>query len=239
MNFFRNLKRTISFTIACVALSTTVVPAAVYAADTAVVADAEVYATVNCSGGLNLRADASTASSVIKVLPNGYTLTVLDVSNGWVKVSDSNGVIGFVSSEYVVLNEGSPVAVASSKADEIVAYSKQFIGTPYVPGGTSLTSGVDCSGFTYALFKHFGIQLNRVSRDQIKNGTPVSKESLMPGDLVFFHSETSNAISHVGMYIGNGQYIHSTDGKGKGVTISSLYSAYGVKTYHGACRVIN
>ena len=120
----------------------------------------------------------------------------------------------------------------------MAAFAKQFIGRPYVYGGTNLNSGVDCSGFVYSIYKNFGITLNRSSRDQIKNGTAVNKSDLVAGDLVFCNTGGNTPISHVGMYIGNGQYIHSTDGGNKGVTITNLNSGYSAKTYYGACRVL-
>jgi cell wall-associated NlpC family hydrolase len=127
---------------------------------------------------------------------------------------------------------------ASEEAEEIIAYAKQFIGTPYVYGGTNLTAGVDCSGFTYSVYRDFGITLERCSRDQIKNGTNVEKEDLQPGDLIFFNTGGESQISHVGMYIGNGEYIHSTDGAAQGVTISDLGSDYALRTYVGATRIL-
>jgi cell wall-associated NlpC family hydrolase len=134
----------------------------------------------------------------------------------------------------------SPAGAASSaNGEQLVAFAKQFLGTPYVYGGTNLNSGVDCSGFTYSVYNNFGISLNRCSKDQIANGTPVSTSNLVPGDLVFFNTGGNSVISHVGMYIGDGQYIHSTDSNNnQGVRIDSLSSAYAKNTYYGACRVL-
>ena len=207
-------------------------------------ATANVYATVKCSGVLNMRAQASTGSDIVVTVPNGYNLSVYDYSNGWVKVSDDSGRVGYVSSDYIELKNGSKpsnVSTASSnssKGSEIITYAKQFIGTPYVYGGTNLQTGVDCSGFVYAVYKNFGINLNRSSRDQYSNGTSVDKNNLQTGDLVFFNTGGNSAISHVGIYISNGQYIHSTDGKAMGVTISNLSTAYANNTYVGAKRVL-
>ena len=210
-----------------------------------------VYASVNCEGSLNLRSSASTSSQVIASLPSGYNLTVYEYADGWVKVSDDDGHTGYVKSEFISLKNGvkpsnkaaesaTPTAGASAKASTIISYAKQYIGTPYVYGGTSLTSGVDCSGFTYSIFKANGVTINRSSREQYKNGTAVnSKADLQPGDLVFFNTGGNSAISHVGMYIGNGQYIHSTDGGNRGVCISNLNEGYSANTYVGARRVLN
>ena len=123
--------------------------------------------------------------------------------------------------------------------DELIEYSKQFIGTPYVYGGTDLENGVDCSGFVMSVYKNFGVQLNRVSRDMYLQGTAVQRADLEPGDLLFFNTGGNSAISHVGMYIGNDEYIHSTNGAGDGVVISSMNDGYVKRTYVGARRILN
>ena len=177
--------------------------------------------------------------------------------DGWVKVSDDAGNIGYVKAEYVSLKNGEKPenttydtqranvvsyeneAPATVKADQMISYAKQFIGTPYVYGGTDLTAGVDCSGFIYSVYKDFGITLDRRSRNQINDGARVAKEDLRPGDLVFFNTGGDSVISHVGMYIGNGEYIHSTNGAANGVTISDINSNYALNTYVGAARILD
>ena len=94
-----------------------------------------------------------------------------------------------------------------SKGEEVVSFAKQFIGTPYVSGGNSLTSGVDCSGFVQQVYNNFGIHLQRSSADQYDcNGYEVSRNDLQPGDLVFYGY---GSVCHVSMYIGNDQVIHA------------------------------
>ena len=114
------------------------------------------------------------------------------------------------------------------------------MGTPYVYGGTNLNKGVDCSGFVYSVYKNFGVNLNRSSAGMASNGVYVEKSNLQPGDLVLFDTTGVNdgKISHVGIYIGNGQYIHSTSGKEYCVTISELNNDYGLRTYVTARRVL-
>ena len=128
----------------------------------------------------------------------------------------------------------------SSKAgSSLVSYAKQFIGIRYKWGGTT-TKGFDCSGFTQYVMKHFGANVARVSRDQYQGGTSVKKENLEVGDLVFFaRSATNRTINHVGIYIGSGNFIHSSSGGGgKGVTISNLNSGSYAKRYVGARRYL-
>ena len=95
-----------------------------------------------------------------------------------------------------------------------------------------------CSGFVYAVFRDFGISLNRNSASMANNGVAVSKSDLQAGDLVFFNTGGDSTISHVGIYMGDGNYIHSTDGAAYGVTITSMSSSYSVNTYVTARRVI-
>ncbi len=98
--------------------------------------------------------------------------------------------------------------MANATRSAIVAYAKQFLGNPYVYGGTSLTDGADCSGFTQAVFAHFGIAIGRSSRDQAAKGREISVGDVQPGDLLFYAS--GNYINHVALYIGGGQIIHSS-----------------------------
>lgn len=98
---------------------------------------------------------------------------------------------------------------ASAMRNAVVAYALQYVGYPYVYGGTSLTNGTDCSGFTLSVYAHFGYGLNRVSADQAYNGIEVSIDSLLPGDLLFY-SNGGRGIGHVALYIGNGQVVHAS-----------------------------
>ncbi|MBS6956348.1 MAG: C40 family peptidase [Enterocloster asparagiformis] len=103
---------------------------------------------------------------------------------------------------------GSSGEVTSATRTAIVAYAKQFLGNPYVYGGTSLTSGADCSGFVMSVYSHFGISTGRSSRDQAAKGRTISTSDVKPGDLLFYAS--GDYINHVAIYIGGGQVIHSS-----------------------------
>lgn len=124
---------------------------------------------------------------------------------------------------------GGSGGVVSATRSAVVAYAKQFLGGPYVYGGTSLTNGVDCSGFTQAIFSHFGITTGRSSRDQAARGREISVDSAQPGDLLFYAS--GNYINHVAIYIGGGQVIHSSTPE-TGITISP-------SNYRTPCKAVS
>ena len=120
---------------------------------------------------------------------------------------------------------------SSGSGSSVVDFATQFVGNPYVWGGTSLTGGADCSGFTQYVYKQCGVSLNRTSDAQASNGTAVSKSNLQPGDLVIF-------TGHVGIYIGNNKFIHAAN-PSKGVITTSLSDSYYTKTYKTARRIFN
>lgn len=200
----------------------------------------QVYGVVTAETGLKLRAAASTSSDVITVLPYGTEFDIVSTGSEWLQVKTDVGQSGYVSADYVSVKSGTRTSRSnsSSQGQAVVDYAKQFIGTPYVWGGTDLNNGVDCSGFVYSVYKHFGITLNRSSYTMVNHGVEVAKANLQPGDLVFFNSGSGTSICHVGIYIGGNQYIHSTDGAAYGVTITSLSSDYSARTYVTARRIL-
>ena len=108
---------------------------------------------------------------------------------------------------------------SSSSLSSMVNYAMQFLGNPYVWGGTSLTNGTDCSGFVMRIYEHFGYSLPRTSAAQAGATRTVSSGDVRPGDLFFYGS---GGVSHVAMYIGNGQIIHASNPR-TGIKISSAY----------------
>jgi cell wall-associated NlpC family hydrolase len=128
----------------------------------------------------------------------------------------------------------STLTPSTSKASGIIATAKQYIGVNYVFGGTT-PSGFDCSGYTQYVFAKNGINLPRVSRDQFQLGTSVSFSNLQAGDLVFFSFAKNGVVDHVGIYVGNGQFINAASSKG--VTIYTLGS-YWENVFVGAKHVL-
>ena len=199
-------------------------------------------AVVKCSSTVNFRSAASTSSTVLGELKNGTAVTVLSTSNGWSKVSYA-GKTGYISADYLVTassgtaispsNTAASVSI-SAKRQSVLNYAAQFLGVPYVYGG-STPSGFDCSGFTSYVFKNTVGSIPRVAQAQYDATTRVSRDDLLPGDLVFFGSSTSS-ISHVGIYVGSNQFIHAPS-TGDVVKYSSLTGSYATR-YQGAGRVI-
>ncbi|MBR6651544.1 MAG: SH3 domain-containing protein [Anaerotignum sp.] len=211
-----------------------------YAAKMESEAETVVYGVVTAEGGLKLHKEASLISVVLDVLPYGTEVNVDRVGQEWVRIITDGGVKGYVSAEYLSVREGvrTTRSAGSGNGAAVVSYGKQFIGTPYVWGGTNLNKGVDCSGFVYSVYKNFGITLNRSSYTMVNNGVEVSKSNLQAGDLVFFNSGGNSRICHVGIYCGDGTYVHSTDGAAYGVTVTDLNSGYSARTYVTARRVL-
>jgi len=121
------------------------------------------------------------------------------------------------------------------KVDKVIKLANSYQGVPYTWGGTS-PSGFDCSGFTHYVFLQNGITIPRTSAAQYNSGTWVQKSQLKQGDLVFFTTYKAGA-SHVGIYIGNGKFIHASSGAGK-IVISDMSNTYYKSHYVGAKRVI-
>lgn len=133
-------------------------------------------------------------------------------------------------------SRGSGYYLAQGDNAAIVDIAKSLLGTIYVYGGTT-PRGFDCSGFTQYVYKMAGVSLPRTASEQSQVGVAVDKSQLMPGDLVFFQTVT-NGISHVGIYMGNGNFIHASSGSSHKVTITSLSSSYYVDRYRGAVRIL-
>ena len=189
---------------------------------------------------LNVRSTSGIAqNNIIGQITYGTNVEILGDENGWYQIIFNN-MTAYVKGDYVSINETVSTiqeeyaSYIASKQEEAVNLAKAFIGTPYVYGGTS-PSGFDCSGFVYYIYKQFGVTLNRVANDQAKDGIAVDRNSLVPGDILLF-ARNSTRINHVGIYVGNGQFIHSPQ-TGRRVEITDLNIGYYNECYYGARRI--
>jgi cell wall-associated NlpC family hydrolase len=180
---------------------------------------------------LNFRSSPEISNNIIGQLKNSEKVTILNTLDKWYYVTNQNGTYGYVYKTYISTSQNTN----SDLREAIVTYAKQFLGNPYVYGGTSLTNGIDCSAFVQQIYGAFGYSLHRTSRTQINDGVRISSDELLPGDLVFYGY--NNVISHVAMYIGNGDIIHASS-PSTGIKISGIFSD-GRKPYIGSVRIIN
>ncbi len=195
----------------------------------------DTTATVTASS-LNMRSGPSTAYSIMHVLWKGNIVKIIGESNGWYQIRLSDGRIGWASGQYLSLNHQE--TTRQEKVDAVIAYSKSFLGTPYVYGGDSPSDGgFDCSGFTQYVFGKYGYTLNRISKDQALNGTYVPRGYTQPGDLVFYSFEGNGVISHVGIYLGSGKMINSPK-TGDVVKITDVTTSYWTSRYVTTRRII-
>lgn len=188
---------------------------------------------------VNVRNEAGLSGSIITQLIKNTIVTVLDKQNGWYKIKLSDGREGWIYGEYLTLRSSSTTSrgeVDRSSIDKLIDFAKSFVDTPYVYGG-STPKGFDCSGFVQYVFKNVGVTLPRTANEQATVGEYVSYSNLQPGDLVFFKTLGSSVINHSGIYIGNGEFIQSSSGRGK-VIISSISEGYYREHYVTARRVL-
>ncbi len=178
---------------------------------------------------LMVREQPNTECTILTKVAENEELEVAEILDGWIKVN-IDSVTGYVCADYVQVYNTLPKGVTlkqlsygegvTSTAVDLIEYAKQFLGNPYVWGGTSLTRGADCSGFTMRIFEHFGYSLSRTSAAQSNNGRRVSLSEIQPGDLLFYNH--GSRIGHVAIYIGNGQIIHASTER-TGIIISNAY----------------
>lgn len=204
-------------------------------------------AYISSNASAHFRSGPSTSSQSLGKLPKNTKITITGEENGWYKVS-YNGKEGYISKSLVT--EGEPPATTSSRSQEeprnttpatqasssnVVQVAESYAGSRYVSGGSS-PSGFDCSGFTQYVYGKCGVTLSRTSYTQATQGTAVSKSELQPGDLLLFHYYGSSSIGHVGIYVGNGKFIHAANSN-RGVVYDSIESGYYADNYAGARRL--
>lgn len=190
--------------------------------------EVETVATVNTTT-LRVREDTSTDSAIVSLVGEGEDLVVEKIVDDWYKV-EVDDQKGYISGDYVTISQKLPTASSVEELENgtgvsdtrvsLVQYALQFVGNRYVWGGTSLTNGIDCSGFTMQIYARYGISLPHHAALQPGYGTRISASDAQPGDLFFYGS--GSTISHVGIYIGNGQIVHASNAR-TGIKISNAY----------------
>ncbi|MBR4026526.1 MAG: C40 family peptidase [Lachnospiraceae bacterium] len=178
---------------------------------------------------LNLRSEANTDSAILSTVSKGEEILVVEELEGWLKV-EVDDAQGYISADYVettlklktanTLKELSYDSGVSNTRVDLVNYALQFVGNRYVWGGTSLTKGVDCSGFTMKIYQKYGVYLPHSSRAQPGHGTKISSSEAQPGDLFFYGN--GSGINHVAIYIGNGKVVHASNSR-DGIKISNAF----------------
>ena len=162
-----------------------------------------------------------TSSAIAAIVPGkkydilsydkNYAKIKIDNKEGYVSIEDLTITVAFdtaerITQDTVTYDVG---GIPKGEAKEIIEYALQFLGNPYVWGGTSLTNGADCSGFVQSVYKHFGYSLPRVAADQANAGTTIPLDEVKPGDLIFYSN--SSGINHVGLYIGDNKLLHASN----------------------------
>ena len=193
-------------------------------------------------GYINIREEMSTDSEVVGKIRKDAICEVVSIEDGWCEI-ESGDIKGYISNDYLItgvdanekaeamMAEGKELETAITMTEyrygkgvtdiqmEICEYARQFVGNPYVWGGTSLTKGADCSGFTLSVYRKYGVSLPHSSKAQANCGTRIDVSEVQPGDLVFYGGKN---IHHVAMYIGNGQVVHAQSAK-TGIVVTSMY----------------
>jgi len=216
---------------------------ALIVANTAMVSANEPLSGVVAGNGVNLREKPSMQAKVLDQIDRFTKVTVKARNGQWYNVVLPNGEEGWVFYQYVRLSSPSSRSDAnretSIKVQELIDFAKSFLGIRYVWGG-STPAGFDCSGFVGYVFKNFGISLPRVAEDQAQVGYKVySIKDLEPGDLVFFNTDKkfSRNVTHVGIYIGDGEFIHASSAR-KHVRIDRIDTGYYEERFLSASRLI-
>lgn len=196
-------------------------------------------ATMYTTTAVNAR-DRWTAKSASYGVLDIYTAVTVTgkCSNGWYRVQ-YKGHIAYIKGDYLSTESGGQSigggSSGSGTATDIANFAMSFVGYSYVWGGMSPSTGFDCSGLMYYVLTQYGYSMKRVANDQMTQGTAISRDNLQVGDLVFFGY--GSYANHVGMYIGNGNFVHAST-PSTGVRVNSLNETYYNTRYIGARRII-
>ena len=209
---------------------------------------------------VNIRSKPNTTSNILGTYKKNTEMTVIGINSGWYKVKH-DGKTGYVRSDFMDIISGHRASSASSSKSstptttrviptapapdpnvalglQISEFAQEFVGYKYVYGKASPETGFDCSGFVTYIYKCFDISVTRTASGQYRdNGVHIQKHELFPGDLVFFSNNGNKSVTHVGIYIGDDEFVHASR-PGIGVVISRMDSSYYDRGFFGAKRVI-
>lgn len=224
-----------------------------YVISKASASDLKGYAKVT-TDALNMRSTPDTGGEVVTLVYQAAYVTLKGFDGGWYKVS-YDGYTGYMSGDYLdpvaekpkassasgsstsnsSLPSGQSAGQGTGTGADIAEFALSFRGVPYVYGGAS-PSGFDCSGFTMYVYRHFGYSLPHGATPQMNYGSAVSRDQLSVGDLIFFFDPdfADSGASHVGIYIGGGQFVHATSGPGYCVKVSSFKSDGSTGNYYSS-----
>ncbi len=200
---------------------------------------------------VNVRSNPGTSNQVVSQIRSGTYVDIIGAEGGWYKIKHSS-TEGYIHPGYLQIkkapNSGAVLpattdlpansAEVSDSRTALVNFAKQYIGTKYAYSGKSPTTGFDCSGFVYYVFKNYGYTLNPGASTQMDAVKSISKADLLPGDLVFFNAGGARRASHVGIYVGDNKFIHAVS-YGKTLRITSMSQSYYTKYFVGAGRVLS
>ena len=219
----------------------------------------EKTAYVSSQSGVNLRKDSSTSSSVLDTLLVNTEIKIIGEDGDWYKVK-YNSQEGYIMKKYisdtkveVTTTDTTTNTVSSRNADatrkvevteetsaegkRIAEFALQFVGYPYVYGGTNPYTGADCTGFAYYVYNQCGYPLSRSCSVQAKSGVEVAKEDIQPGDLIIFNDTSNTSIGHVGIYVGDGLFVHASNPE-RGILTDRLDSGSYPKRYVCTRRIV-
>lgn len=219
---------------------------------------------IDVSVSANIRETASTSANIITTLTRNTGVTIIGEEGEFYKIKYQD-ITGYVAKSLVsdnpvevtsrssevrkvesqeeqkqetIQNEQANTTVANSVSGQnVVAFAKKYLGYSYVYGGTTPSTGFDCTGFTYYVYNSCGYSLSRICSEQASTGTAVSKENLQAGDLLLFNNGSNGSIGHVGIYIGGGNFIHAANSR-RGVTTDTINSGYYDTYYYSARRIV-
>lgn len=205
-----------------------------------------------------MRSAPSTTGTQLGSCDAGTIVKIIGINNGWYKVKYSSNT-GYIRSDFVTVVADTTASAAPAVAgaadiqasssatltdeqltlrQQVINFALQYVGYDYVYGGSSPSCGFDCSGFVKYVFNHFDYTVTRTASSQYaSDGTSITKAELIPGDLVFFSSNGGYSVTHVGIYIGDNQFVHASSPK-IGVVVSRLDSTYYTNVWYGAKRML-